>query len=411
MRTIQFSAKKLVGVLLVFTIFFPFVGFIRIGDIQPNFALLGILILFLSFLFEQYQQVNKIALFVFLFFFILLSLRIFWGENGFEIRYLFTYLLSITVPFLIWHFFKKKWLYLSLPLLGFISITYLVVAIIQIGGNQQFLAEILPRAEVAKAVYIIETGRGVRSLTSEPSVFGKVLTYLNVIYIFLELKVAKDKIPLPRILLVSFFYFISNLFLAQSFYGLVIHGIILIILLLLLSPSTLIILLASLGFLVSYFSFALPGFRLNLIFQAVQNLNLEFLMSQGAFARVMNVPISIYGGINALPMGFGNTDQITNGQFVIFGKPYFFFIGKRNLGGFIEFFLRFGLIGFSILIFYFAGLLKILKNSFKTKFKRMKIGYFFAFSLFLLTFLDGSTTDPLAWFSFLFLLNHVNEDY
>ena len=394
-----------VGLLLLLSIFFPFVGVIRAGDVQPNFALLGILVFLLSFTIKRYQYVNKRALALFLFFFIFLTLRFIFGEYGTDVKYIFTYALSLTVPFLLWHFLNNRWLDLNLPLLGIITIIYVIVGLVQLKFNQQFLSGILPRAELAKAINVLDTGRGVRSLASEPSVFGKVLTYLNVIYVFLAFRNAEKEPNKFRVFLISIFLLVSNVVLAQSFYAIAIHFFLIFILFAVLSPAALISGMVGAFIFLPSITFSLPGLRLNLIFQAVKSLELEFLMSQGAFARVMNLPMSLYGGIKALPFGFGNSEAYEIGQFMILGKPYIFVIGKRNLGGFIEYFLRFGLIGLAILFIYFKGLIKIGN----VKFAKKGVGLFFAISIFMLTMLDGSTADPLAWFIILYLWHESRE--
>jgi hypothetical protein len=149
---------------------------------------------------------------------------------------------------------------------------------------------------------------------------------------------------------------------------------------------------------------SMGGARLVLITRSVLSLDLEFLMRQGAFARLMNVPISIYGGLATFPFGFGNSDLTVPGHFEILGTQYAFAIGKRNVGGFVELFLRFGVIGLIALGVYAQILWRVIRMRAERDGVSLRIGIAFAIALLLLTFSDGSIADPLAWLTVFVIL-------
>lgn len=385
-------------------VLFPFVGVVPGIDIQPNFALAGFATVLLVLLLRPQRGVGRVSLQLLGVCGLLLSVRFLVGQNGLNPRYVATYVLALGVPFLMWHLVWRGRLLVASRLLWAAIFIYVAVGAVQLMVEPKFLAWMVPRS-VEDIDALVATGRGVRSLASEPAAFGKVLAYLNVLYIFFSLWPAFDRERARKVTYGSIFLFGANLLLAQSAYAIAVHMVILAVALWFVDRRGLFV--AALGVIgvlgVLLFVWA-GGSRLLLIAKAVFSLNLEFLMRQGAFARLMNVPISIYGGLQTFPFGFGNSDLVIPGQLDFFGSTYAFMIGKRNVGGFVELFLRFGVVGLVVLAIYGIALWRIAKMRAVCDGLPSRVGIFFAFALVLLTFLDGSSADPLAWFTLAVIL-------
>lgn len=392
--------------LLTFLAFFPFIGVMPGVDVQPNFLLVAILVAFFGF---SYIKVRTEALSLLFLMLVLCMARGLVDAQEVNISYLISFLAALITPVLIWYLVKAELFYIDLVMLkGFIFI-YLIVAAIQHYYLPEFLAFLVQRDNVE---LLLESGRGVRSLTPEPSTFGRVLLALNILYVFI-LMVRKDDGFILKSFAVTFILVVSNYALSQSFYAVVFHALFCLALLLCLRFKFAVLVMVIVAILFPVLiSFILASGdengRFHYILNALIN-DIDIIMEQGAFSRVMNVPISIYGGLVHGPFGAGLDSEIVDGTFSIFGYPYNFVVGSRNLGGIIEFFLRLGILSIPFFALYMVLLVRIARFSYVYKSKRYRVGACFALALLLIGFFDGSPSNPTVWFLTFFIYNYVRQ--
>src|SRR5699024_8420985 len=94
------------------------------------------------------------------------------------------YLLSILTPMLLYVLIDNDLLDINKKSLIYIVAVYVAVALIQLLFDPDFLSWLVARS-TEQIHNLIQTGRGVRSLASEPSSYGKLLTGFNILCIFL----------------------------------------------------------------------------------------------------------------------------------------------------------------------------------------------------------------------------------
>jgi hypothetical protein len=388
--------------LIALAVLFPYVGIVPGIDTQPNFALVASVAVFLMLLLRQNQGVGRTALLLFSMLLLLVAARLLFGENAAHGRYVATYVLALVVPFLMWYLVWRGNVVAAVRRLIWFAISmYAGVGIIQLLILPEFLGFMVTRSG-ADVETITNSGRGVRSLASEPAALGIIFSYINVLYVYCSLWPNFNFKRARKASFMSLILFGATLLISQSAYAVAIHFILLVIFFLCVDRRALFY-TATLLSLVSiplFLSEWLEGRRLLIIGKAFFSLDFNYLMSQGAFARLMNVPMSIHGGLAMFPMGFGNSDVTVHGSFKIFGSEYAYEIGNRNLGGLVEWFLRFGVIGLMILGLYFYALWRIAKMRSWGDGLSVRLGIFLSLAVFLLTFFYGSTTNPMAWFTF-----------
>lgn len=397
---------RFLKILLIVFLFFPFVGVIPGIDVQPLFFLYGSSLLTFLSLFKI--KVPRKALITLITLFTLFFLRFFFELEHLNFRYISTYLISISTPFLIYTFIINDFLVINKRVVFYVLAIYLSIGAIQL-YEPDFLAWLVSRS-VDQVQTLVRSGRGVRSLASEPSNFGKLITGLNILLIFFFLRDGK-KSSIQNSINVSFLLVFLNAILAQSAYSVGFHLIFIFIYMLCLRKAKYLFWYGGfLGILFIGYEILLYGLesRLIKIFSALFN-NPEFLMQQGAFKRLMNVPISIknisfYGFLGA----GNNPSTYYSSIYVIIGE-YKYLASNRNLGGFIEYFLKFGLFSTPFYMVYTVILYRISRVKTFINNRKYNIGIFLSLALFIYSFQDGSPVNPITWFMILYIYHYRND--
>src|SRR5690606_3439215 len=84
----------------------------------------------------------------------------------------------------------------------------------------------------------------------------------------------------------------------------------------------------------------------------------------------------------------------------IFGKEIVFFVGGRNLGGLVEFYLQYGVAALGLVPFFLYMISRSIKTLFASRsspVKKMKLVALYAIALWIFGIQYGSTSNPLVW--------------
>jgi len=393
--------RKILYIGIFIFLFFPYVGIIKSIDIQPFYVIVSTIALI--FIHATRRKIKFNLLIVSLILYLPILTRILIDPDldlTFFITYLFAFLTAITTYSIAFNAYN----FLSLRILFTFTLIYLLVGLIQVYFDRTFLNILISRtSNVDYIENLIVSGRGVVSLTAEPSQFGKTIIVLNFIYI---IAILRDLSPnsFDKILYSLVFFIFFNFFLSGSAYMLFFHVLFLALFLLMFKRKVLIFLITVVFLFQSFVVFGGQEISSNLrLLDIVNNIdNIPYLFSQGAFGRLMNVPISIKGFFVSSFYGLGNTSREYFGSFYILNESFDFAFTSRNLGGFIEFLLRFGLFSVLFYLFYFFILIKIYFTQVTINNSKILVGPFLFFFLFFITIQDGSPLNPLAWFSLFF---------
>ena len=378
-------------------LFLPFVGPFKSIDVQPIFFFL-----LTVWLVTSTKRISLTYWIVFLSGASLICTAWIIHSETITTKTIATHGLGIISPFLIITFIKNSSHIIDSKAVLFFSLIYIGIALIQLTVDPEFLVFLTGRS-VENVALLTESGRGVRSLTGEPSHFGRVLLCLNAIYA-LRSELYSGNRKAKNILKVSFLFLLASAVLAQSAYAVLLHLI-----------FVLSILYSTAGFrLIAFSIFSLPfiaisieiarGFdttssRLMLILFSILE-NPEMIVAQGAFDRVLNIPLSIYGWILSGPFGAGDSERIYEGVTSIFGANYFFSIGNRNLGGLLEYNLKYGALAIPIALLASITILRLMFFSFGAGPPIKRVFFPVSIACFFLIFQNGSVLDPLAWMVF-----------
>jgi hypothetical protein len=234
------------------------------------------------------------------------------------------------------------------------------------------------------------TGRGVRSLASEPSVFGNLLLILSG---FLMLIAIKDSWSVQQLVASQAAVLLATIVLPQSSYGIAIQFCVFLATLFVVSFKLFLAvgIFAAWG-VVGYFErIDAEGVRAIFILQTLIE-NPVLLYEQGAILRVMNVPVSLYGGMlhGIFGSGFGTGNMGEGTIPTLPGYPIPFEIGDRNVGGLVELFLRLGIGAIPLLLFYLVQIFRIGRISLNYGDQRVNIGFPLALVVFLVFFTYSS---------------------
>jgi len=391
----ELMQKKLSSTLVricIFFVYFQFLGVVPGLDLQPNAFVF--MVLFLLFFFEGFS-VNLSVLIILLASLLLISIRIIVFDKAWNLSYLSVYFSSILGYLFFWIIYPKSKIGLSTKVIIIVFFIYLVVGIVQF-YQPGFMTWLVQRS-TGDALTYSATGRGVRSLASEPAALGKVFSTLNVLFV-LSLFI-RGKVRRYELLLYSVVFFMATLLVSRSAYAIGIHLFLLLLLFFLFSKKSffLIVLFSAvvIPFFLSWTPTTLDEVRSVHLFLSLWN-NPEFLLNQGAMRRVMNIPISLnnlkYYGF----LGSGNSaESFYTSLWTPFGSLNHQ-TASRNYGGFIEFLARFGVFSIPILILYCFVAFKILKIKVFFGGRFVRLGVYFLFSLVLLSLQDSSPALPMS---------------
>jgi len=384
---------------LLLPLFFPFVGFFPGIDTQPIF-LIAALLIFLLLL--KHIKCNVTFVIVFLISVISIVSRFLFELSYLDFKYVSTYLAALLTFFLIYIAIDNGYLKPTVKFVLFVSFSYFLIGVIQL-FIPDFVA-ILVHRSAEHAFSYAGSGRGVRSLTGEPTALGKMFTTLNVLFVFLIY--TSDVIKKHRAALMAcLMFFLASAMLSRSAYALAIHLILIFILIFFVNKKLFFTIAAIISILMtsllSYLYLYADIRAINLLSQLLTEPDL--LLKQGAMRRVMNVPISLNNLQYFGYFGAGNSPDSFNASLSTPIGSIDYVAFKRNLGGFVEFILKFGVFSIPLISIYFYMCFKVFLITFYVNNKKFRIGIFLVCAIFLLTLQDGSPVVPLSWFLLVYL--------
>lgn len=366
-----------VGNLVLLSIFFPFIGFIPGIDTQPTFLLINFFLLFTT-------KIRNQAIIITFFLTLLICIRILFEIDLINNKYTATYIVMVgNIFFMINLFLRNKFKSLdNRILITFLGI-YIVVALVQY-FYPNFLTFLTPRGSLNSEI-LLSSGRGLKSLTNEPSHFGKIIVIFNILFFIIN-KNLKFKY--------SILLFLINAIIPQSLYYLFVH--ILVILLLYFNIKYISIIAFFFFLFINYYTKIISdSSRMYFIISTLLD-NSSLIMQQGAFARLYNIPITINNFVkNFELLGFGNASNFFYTKIQTFFGEYNYVAQNRNLGGYIEFLLKMGIMSLPFYFLYIYTLTKPLFKNFRLNFK-------IALCILILTINDGSLVNQLTLFLILF---------
>jgi hypothetical protein len=394
----KLSPTKIYGLLLL-PLFFPFVGFFPGIDTQPMFLIAALSVFVLLF---KYIKINISFFIVFLISLISIVSRFLFEPNYLDFKYVFTYLGALLTFFMIYTAIDNGYLKPTGKFVLFVSGFYFIIGVIQL-FIPDFMANVVHRS-VEHALSYAGSGRGVRSLTGEPAALGKVFTTLNVLLVFFIY--TSDVIKKHRAALTAcLMFFLASAVSSRSAYALAIHLFLIFILIFIINKKLFFIVIAIIFLLMtsllSYLYLYADIRAINILGQLLTTP--EVLLQQGAMRRVMNVPISLNNLQYFGYFGAGNSPDSFNASLYtpIGNLNYLAF--NRNIGGFVEFILKFGVFSIPLIFTYFYMCFNVLLTTFYVDNKKFRIGIFLVCAIMFLTFQDSSPVQPLSWFLLVYL--------
>lgn len=347
---------------------FPFVGIFKGIDIQPFFFLGIIAYLLFGNLIIKPQSLLLAMLLIFP--------ALFWGN----FKFLFQTIVFIVTFSLANNFISG----LDKKILALVFLVYVLVGVIQL-WHPLFMSGVLNRS--AELVTMAsDSGRGVRSLTAEPSDLSRMFLLLNILYLVADGKKTH-----------SILFLLGSVVISQSAYGVIIH----VIALFLLMTGGIYVFLsyAALAFVLLYLPFLLfPGSRFVLAMDWLLN-NRKMLLTQGAFKRVLNVPITFHGISHYGLLGSEYFPSVVKSTMTTPIGGMKFYIQHRNLGGLFELVLRYGLFGIPVLL-HILFPFRYWRSS--------KFRYFIL--ILLIGCQDGQVLHPLYWITYYQVITYVRSD-
>ena len=190
---------------------------------------------------------------------------------------------------------------------------------------------------------MLATGRGMQSLSAEPSHLGNILVLLNIIYIFNSLSDQRKLVSYRHLYFVTFSFFILNCVVSQSLYSCSYHLLSLIAISSILNVRVTIIIVLAIIFsfvsIIASLAIAFPEARIVYLLGVLVE-NPDLLLQQGAIVRALNIPMSLlnlsYFGI----WGSGNIDMSWTARLETGLGVLSTSIGSRLYGGFVEYVLK-----------------------------------------------------------------------
>lgn len=212
--SIKFNDASFLYVFIIAFSFFPYITFYSFGsDIQP-WSILTIALMSLLLFFNNVKFSNTLV-FLFLPFFYAFFLVFVSTDYMSAIRSLLGYLTVGLVP-LVFYLILEKHYKLFVKFLKILTITYLIVGVVQLLVYEQFMSFLLNRNSTTDS-------RGVVSLVTEPTFYGIVCLFLILLFVALNIKekkkyiylllfqivvLAQSSMTIVFLMVFSFYYFI-----------------------------------------------------------------------------------------------------------------------------------------------------------------------------------------------------------
>jgi len=364
--------------ILLILLLFPYVGFVQGVDIQPLAGVAAILLAVFKLVVKR-KTPRILGVFMFTIVSVLFSTLISIYLQGIPhssfVSMLF-HLLMICSLFIL----KEEIIpLLTLRFVWLVVSIYTCVGVLQIFIDESILSSAVYRGYQSLA----DTGRGVRSLASEPSTLGYTLALLNALML---LRAKQDK--RSKVFLVSLLFLFVNAFISRSAWAIFIHIMPIWLFLFFKWKKFFLMSIGIAPLLVALIANSTDEVRLFYLFNALLK-NPELLMAEGAMKKVLNVPISLLLGATNGMLGMsylGNLKELN----IILPGGYFFVerFGNKNMGGVLEFWIQLGL--FSTPILYFLVL--TIKRCLSLSYSLMPI-----LILCFTFFIYNSIGHPLPW--------------
>lgn len=392
------SISGLFSFFLALTILFPEVGLVKSSDVQPNFFFLAIIS---TFIFLGRMKLSKMGFIYFSFCLLCLLLSFIIHQENVTWTYILKYSIALISFYLCFILCSNNLLSISNKLIVSAIVVYVLVALLQF-IIPDFLTFLVSRSQTQTTQDLLSSGRGMMSLTGEPSHFGKVITILNLLYVFNSLTCKQNNFNRHLLLFISFFLFFLNCILSQSFYACAFHLICLIGISYILDRKLTYLFLVFLGFgLVSIVAFVVTVFPELRLVKIANDLifNPELLLVQGAMIRVMNIPLTFVTLSNYGFWGSGNSSIAFSNQINLGIGILEYTTSNRHYGGFVEYILKMGVLSVPLVIAYLYMIATIGKLKLMLSGSVRSVGIIFATMLLILSSQDGSLASPLMIFA------------
>jgi hypothetical protein len=388
----SFSFIRVIGILLALTVLFPEVGLISFSDVQPNFFILSALCILvlatkikLSVKMSSYFTVCVLCLVLS---FIVHNANITWF-------YVLKYSICLLTFLFCYILCSNKILVISNKLIIISIFIYLFVGLVQF-KIPDFLTSLVTRG--LTTADLASSGRGMMSLTGEPSHFGKVITILNILFVFKSLVDKEKGYNYVSLQWFTITLFILNCLICQSTYACFFHFICMIGIFYILNRRLAYVFMALVFFgsvsVITFLSLTFPEARIAQILNLLLT-NPEMLLQQGAIVRLLNVPLTFvnlsYFGL----WGSGNSSLVFSGQVDLVAGVLEYAVWNRLYGGFIEYVLKMGVLSIPLVIGYLYMMITIARIKFKISGHLRSGGAIFAGMLLMLSLQDGSPASPL----------------
>ena len=291
---------------------------------------------------------------------------------------------------------------------------YILVGLIQF-QIPDFLSFLVATKDTGELM--LATGRGMQSLSAEPSNLGNILVLLNIIYIFNSLTNQRKFVSYRHLYLITFSFFIMNCLISQSLYSCSYHLLSLIAISSILNVRVTIIIVLAMIFsfisIITSLAIAFPEARIvYLLGVLVENPNL--LLQQGAIVRALNIPISLlnlsYFGI----WGSGNINVSWSASLETGIGMLSTTIGNRLYGGFMEYVLKMGILCFPLIIIYLYMIWTISQANFKELGHSRFAGVIFSLMVLIFSLKSGSPASPLMIFFVIYIFirsKYISQKY
>ena len=394
------SLIRVIGMLLGLTILFPEVGLVSFSDVQPNFFILSALCILV--LATKIKLSKRMSLYFIVCILCLVLSFIAHNENV-TFFYVFKYSISLLTFLFCYILCSNRILVISNKLIIVSIFIYLFVALVQF-KIPNFLTSLVTRG--LTTADLASSGRGMMSVTGEPSHFGKVITILNVLFVFKSLVNGEKGHNYRSLQWLTITLFILNCFLSQSFYACFFHFVCLVGIFYILNRRAAYFFMALVFFgavsAISFLALMFPEARIAQISNLLLT-NPEALLQQGAIVRVLNIPLTFvnlsYFGL----WGAGNSSLMFPGQIDLGVGVLEYSVWNRLYGGFMEYVLKMGVLSIPLVIGFLYMIITIARIKFIISGHLRYGGVIFAGILLMLSLQDGSPASPMIIYAVIYI--------
>ena len=386
----------------IFLSFFPYVGFIQGIDVQPLFVV-PVTLAVLMLKNRKWPNILNLIVLSYIPIFGYLFISVLLGKEDFA--FLLSYALCFFVILLFGIFHASFRLDISRVVWGVVFV-YVAVAFVQMYVDPYFLAGIKSRS-VDMIGLLIDSGRGVSSLASEPSKFAKVLLYCNIFLYVGGVALEERRAARIRIIFISLVLLLLNIWLSRSLHYCAIHFAFVLFIAFGLSKIISIFVLSAFVFmaalLMEHREYLHELGRLGKLLDSFL-VDPHSIAEQGAFKRLANPLLSLIVFLDN-PFGVGASLHEGKVYYLKIGSlEYPFFFVSRVLGGMVEFLVKFGFLA----IFFILNLFFIFYMAAFYEWRRTGSLVAVPF-VFIAAFFDGSVVDPYAWSSLFYVYFRMSE--